>query len=686
MADRGEEAGLALLRGLGLAGAQFDPLLQGLVDLAQRLFDALVVADVAVAGDVTAAGQRLSVHFDDLAVGAHALEHVRRARAQVLQPAFDVRLGVARPHLAAGGVPAQQVGDRPADVEHAVGVVEQLLVAAVPGDKPHLRIDHAHPLRDVLEGGGQHLAVVAQGVAGFVQQADHFAQLHARTAQHRGQGAACGGGAQRGRQQALGVLHQRAVGRLFGIPRPRQAAGVFLEGPPRMRLAEDAFGQGQQFAAAHLAGPAAGRQRRLVRVGIQVCGGGQLVLQQRPVAHRHEHERGHVAQQRPEHAVGQRIPAAQPEQRLRAQPGQAQRAFAQPVGAGSIALQQRRQQQAPGPQRGPAEQACIGAGTAGAAPVQPADQGRRELRHRGERKQAVLGEELLAQRVPVVGECDQCQQQDRHPAHPQHLAFDRHPLRKHPAPQQQRQHQVVADHGRQRHAGHDHHAGGRGQAADVGRQRQPRVAVRQRQRQHEAVRGQPVRAGQRLPGQRDRQHHRADQHQVADEQPARRLQVGRVLALDHRHVELARQAHDRGEREQGLGEEARWQGGAGECAGAGRDPGADAAPARQVQDCQRPDRHERQQLDQRFQRDRQHHPAVVLGGIDPAGAEQDREGRQQQRHVQGRVGIPLRRQRLPAEHAHAHPHRLELQREVGDRGDHRQHRHRRRQPARASVA
>ena len=79
--DGGEETGLRLLRGFGFAGAQFDTLFQRLVDVAQGLFGAFVIGDVAEAGDVTAARQRLPAHFDHLTVAAHALIHVRLSHA-----------------------------------------------------------------------------------------------------------------------------------------------------------------------------------------------------------------------------------------------------------------------------------------------------------------------------------------------------------------------------------------------------------------------------------------------------------------------------------------------------------------------------------------------------------------------------------------------------------------------------
>ena len=384
--------------------------------------------------------------------------------------------------------------------------------------------------------------------------------------------------------------------------------------------------------------------------------------------------------------MGQRVPTDQAEQRLRPQPGPAERAVLDPRRQVAVDVQQCRQQQAPHPHHGAGKHAGIRTGATGAAPVQAADQGRRELRHRRERQQAVLGQGLLVQRMAVVGEGDQRQQQDADAADQQHPAFDPGALVQQAASQQQRHHQVVADHGRQGHAGHDHHAGGRRQAADVGGQCQPFVAMRQRQGQHVAVGGLRGGIRQGLPGQRDRQHQHADQRQVSREHPACPLQVRRVLAFHHRHVELARQADDGQEAQQGLGQETGRQLRAVERMRAFGDACRDGARAGQLPQREHADRNEGQQLDHGLQRDRQHHAAMVLGGIDATGAEQDREHRQHQRHVQRRVGPPVRRQRLPGQHAHAHAHRLELQREVRDRGDHRQHRHRRRQPARAAIA
>ena len=186
-------------------------------------------------------------------------------------------------------------------------------------------------------------------------------------------------------------------------------------------------------------------------------------------------------------------------------------------------------------------------------------------------------------------------------------------------------------------------------------------------------------------GQGDRQHEQRDQQQVTAEQPARAAQVAGVLAFDHGDMELAWQAQDRGERDQRLRDEA-----AGHALGPDRRrglprAGRDAAAAGQVQHREHADRDEGQQLHQRLQRHRQHHAAVMLGGVDLAGAEQDREQRQQRRHVQRRIA-----QRAfgaaRGQHVHAHRHRLELQREIRHRRDHRDRGHQCGQARCAAVA
>ncbi|MCY1434806.1 hypothetical protein D9M71_508780 [compost metagenome] len=92
---------------------------------------------------------------------------------------------------------------------------------------------------------------------------------------------------------------------------------------------------------------------------------------------------------------------------------------------------------------------------------------------------------------------------------------------------------------------------------------------------------------------------------------------------------------------------------------------------------------EGQQLDQRLEGDGRHHAFVTLGGIQVAGAEDDGEQRQQQRHIQR--GVLQRAERLALvghadfrvlpEDQETAGDRLQLQGDIGDHPDHRDQRH-----------
>ena len=94
-------------------------------------------------------------------------------------------------------------------------------------------------------------------------------------------------------------------------------------------------------------------------------------------------------------------------------------------------------------------------------------------------------------------------------------------------------------------------------------------------------------------------------------------------------------------------------------------------------------------LTMRFGRDRQHQAVLMLGRVDMAGAEQDREGghreRDQKRGVADHVRGELRR------HMHEHRaehrrHRFQLQRDIGNGADDRDQRHQRRHRLLLAVA
>ena len=165
--------------------------------------------------------------------------------------------------------------------------------------------------------------------------------------------------------------------------------------------------------------------------------------------------------------------------------------------------------------------------------------------------------------------------------------------------------------------------------------------LRHRQRQHEGVGVHGAAREMQQAAEGDRQHEHVDRQQVEREQPDRLVEVALVHVLDHRHLELARQEHDRDHRQERERSPARVV--------AGRAPerqqrielrhlrGAVEDVAEAVvhpEGDEQPDGEEGEQLDQRLERDRRDHALVALGRVEVAGAEQDGEGGEQHRDVE----------------------------------------------------
>ncbi len=335
MTGAGQEAGLAEIGGLGLqlggalrfqcggqfAGALAHAQFEGFVGVQQGLLDALVIGHVGIGGDVAAAGHRPAAHFKDAAVIAQALEHIGRTLAHEGHALFDMLLDLARAALAALGIPADQIRDRTPDVDHAVGIFQHFQIAPVPRHQTHVGVDHADALRDVFQRRPHQLAVETQLLRGLVQQRHHFAQVHAGAAQCGGQHAPRRGGADRGRQQPLGVLQQATVGQIARCQ--RTAVGIAVIGKRALHRAppDDAFGDRAQIGDRDASAPFAAGADRPFHPRIQKGQGAQALVHTGPVTQAQEHEEADVEQQRPEHAMRQFIPAGQPEQRLWVQPG-----------------------------------------------------------------------------------------------------------------------------------------------------------------------------------------------------------------------------------------------------------------------------------------------------------------------------------------------------------------------------
>ncbi len=345
-----------------------------------------------------------------------------------------------------------------------------------------------------------------------------------------------------------------------------------------------------------------------------------------------------------------------------------------------------RQQQRIGPDQNSGGHAGERAARRAVAPDQPAEEGRRELRHRREGKQADRGKLRFA-REAVIQIGEQQDQEDRDPPHVQQdradvLAAGEDRLA---ALQHERHDDVVRRHDGERHGLDDHHRGRRRQAADEGDQREQLVTARQRQREHEHVAVDTAARKRQQPGNRDRNNEQVDQHQIERKQPGGAPDLGFAAVLHHGDMELARQQHDRHGREQRHGDErapyrlAREHGG-----GVRRFHRLGEQRHRTVEhhECHEDaDRHERDQLDDRLGRDRQDQAVLMLGGVDMARAEQHREGRH--RHGDEQRDVAEHRLRHAGGHVEMRQdraercgHGFELQRDVRDRADDRDQRDR----------
>ena len=222
-----------------------------------------------------------------------------------------------------------------------------------------------------------------------------------------------------------------------------------------------------------------------------------------------------------------------------------------------------------------------------------------------------------------------------------------------PRAQQQWQHQLVADHGGHGNRLDNHHAGGRRQAADEGKQRQQRLAGGHRQRQHEGLGVHRAAAKIQQSAQRNRQHEQVDQQQVERKHPDRPAQVALTDVFHHHHLKLPGQKQHRQHRQQDQRKPLRpgkaiallqphqalqgWH-----RLGAGKQvaQAVEQAINHKHTHCQ-----EGHQLDHRLEGYRRHHALVPLGGVQVPGAKHHGETGQHQRDIKSTVAQPVHRTR-----------------------------------------
>ena len=203
-----------------------------------------------------------------------------------------------------------------------------------------------------------------------------------------------------------------------------------------------------------------------------------------------------------------------------------------------------------------------------------------------------------------------------------------------------------------------------------------------RQGQHKRVRIHPAPVEQQQTRDRDRDHEDIDGHQIGREQPGGFFQFAFICVLNHRHMELARQADDRCEGQQGDGHPFRRVNIEGKALGDGRyraGPGNEIDRAGEHEERnEHPGGQKRHQLDDRFKRDRPHHTFVVFRCIHITGAEHDRENRHQQCDHQSRIRPPRGARYsgghndfgIAGQHVETGRDRFQLQRDIGQNSDH----------------
>ena len=283
-------------------------------------------------------------------------------------------------------------------------------------------------------------------------------------------------------------------------------------------------------------------------------------------------------------------------------------------------------------------------GAGAAFPEYSAQDRRSELRDRGERDETDRNERIRLAGDPEV---QVAQNEDQHDGAAPYAKQEPGEVGTlvQPQPsqsQEHRHHEIVAHHGRQGDRLDDDHPGGGGEAADEYEQREELVLLRHRQREHERVGVDAAVGKPQQPAERDRQDEDVDREHVQRKQPDRLVEMLLVDVLDHGDLELPRQEHDRHHRQDR--EPCPVRVAAGNAferrhhrpqLGLSRRPREEVAEA--VVDAEgdeSADGEKREELHQRFERDRGHHALVMLGGVEVARAEGDGERGQDQRHPQ----------------------------------------------------
>ena len=348
-------------------------------------------------------------------------------------------------------------------------------------------------------------------------------------------------------QLGFDKLHQPGVGpQRVGMVHAH-ALRIAVKKRLRLGAAQKTLAQAQQVLRVGPPAPEHGARSGRTLQHIDKQQGLAGLAARRRAPQRHPDIRHHIGQHAPEQRMREAVEPLQAKQLLGPQPGHAPGPVGDEAHVEPARLGNGGQHERVGPHHKARQQTreCAQAGSA--LPVHAAQHHGCKLRHGGKADEPDADQRVRLTREVKVhiaqhqhaqnGGAPDAQQKAREvlPAAAAQVA---------PA-QQQGQHQLVADHGGDRHGLHDDHARGRRQPPDKRKQRQRVLPGRQRQRQHKILGIALPRPEIQQAAQCNGQHEQVDEQHVERKHPDRAAQVVFAHVFHHHHLELAGQKHHR---------------------------------------------------------------------------------------------------------------------------------------------
>jgi hypothetical protein len=525
------------------------------------------------------------------------------------------------------------------------------------GEEPlapaHLLLRHPERLLHLLEGGHQLLGLLLR---------DRELVLD----DHPGRRRAEGGGeepleADSEREQ---LRHRQVRGRLAAEQLPHDRLGFII---PHV-VVDEALDLG--------CGEDGGRPRRDLLLARRADeGGGLRAVVGILLAQQRDHdEESDVHEERPKDPVADGVEPRQAEECRRPKEVDPERPLRQERGREHALADEGGQDQRVEPDEEPRRDPRRRSLAAAPAPVEPEHDRRRALRDGDEGQKAHLDQQQLA-----ALHARPQQSEREHAEHGEARVEQRDPvdvLGVAP-PQQHGQNHVVGDHLGQCEGVHHDHRRRRGEAPEEHHHRDEVAVEVQREPEDEAVRlGARLREHEE-PGEGDGQHEQVDEEQVERERPRDRVDVALTRILDHQHVELPRQEHDRRHRDHEHRRPPRVGGGLRPVEDeqtrpvrVGGDPPEEIAeaPEETPRDVDA-DKQEGEELHHGLHGDGGHEPGLLLGEVEVPRAEEDTEQGERDGNEQRRVE-DVQHRSLAGNHLEGRRDGLELERDVRDHAAH----------------